>query len=375
MRRGVVRHGRAVRTVRAVRAVRLVGLAAALGLLAGCGLGSGFTGDLGQGVGLGEVSAADDEWTLTATFDDALNLPLGAPVKVEGATVGRVLQVAPEDYRARVVMALDDDAPLRAGTTARLRYTTALGELYVDVTPAADGAVLDDGARLPAAATTVAPTVEDALSAASLLVNGGSLQQVGTIVDELNDALDGRTGTARGVLRETSTFLAQALRSTRALDRALAALDDTSRTLRARQRTINAALRDIRPAARVLARNTDRLADLLDSADDMARSTDRLVRRTRTDLRVIVKELGPVLDAVLDEQERLVPGLDTINTWGATLDDRTPTTYLNLYFKLDVAALLDPSTLPGDRRTVGLQPTLGLPGLLVPVGARPGVAP
>ena len=138
------------------------------------------------------------QYRIDAVFEDALNLPAGAPVKVGGVAVGKVVAVQPDDYRARVQMAVDDDVRIPRGSTFRLRYTTALGELYVEVTPAADGPPIEDASTIEGANVYTAPTVEDSLASASLLVNGGSLGQIQTIVTELNHALDGRLGACPG---------------------------------------------------------------------------------------------------------------------------------------------------------------------------------
>lgn len=281
-----------------------------------------------------------DRYRVSAVYDDALNLSVGAPVKVGGVVVGKVLRVEPDDYRARVVMAIDDDTALRQDTSFRLRYTTALGELYVDATPGTTGARLADGDVVEGPGVTTAPTVEDSLASASLLVNGGGLGQVETIVSELNDALGGRVGATRGLLSETDEFLRQALLSTRQIDRVLVSLRDASHTLDGRQRTINRALREIRPAARTLAENTDGLARLLRSADGLAVTADGLVRRTRDDLTVVVEELGPILDELHTADDQVVAGLDLIPRFSDRMAAAVPADFLNLYFILHTGSLL-----------------------------------
>ncbi|WP_447644086.1 MlaD family protein [Nocardioides zeae] len=84
-------------------------------------------------------AVGDDQVTVTASFDDALNLPAGAAVKLDGVRVGKVVGIDAVDYRAQVVMAIDEDAGVPVGSAYRLRSTTALGEVYVEVTPAPAG--------------------------------------------------------------------------------------------------------------------------------------------------------------------------------------------------------------------------------------------
>lgn len=320
----------------------------------------------------------------SVVFDNALNLPQGAPVKADGLTVGNVTGIHAEDYRARVDIALREGRELPVGTRFRLRYTTALGELYVEATPEGEASPIAAGDVVDGRQVPVAPTVEDTLASASLLVNGGGLGQLQTIVSELNTALDGRTGETRGLLSETDRFLVEALRSTREIDRVLRALSGASRTLRRRERTVNRALTDLRPAARVLTENTDDLVRLLDSTDRLAVTADGLVRRTRRDLRTVVVELGPVLEAVLSRKEALVAGLHDVNRLGRTIDAAVPTDYLNLYFRLHLDDLLTEPVPPGEDDPGGPEvpdlpvpdlPDPGLPGTPVLPGlGLPGVA-
>ncbi|WP_447646006.1 MCE family protein [Nocardioides zeae] len=336
---------------------RLVAAVLALGLGAAALTGCSSARERADALQPSAVGAG--QYTIEATFSDALNLPAGAAVKLDGVKVGKVVDIQPADYAARVTMAVDEDVEIPEGSGFRLRYTTALGEVYVEVSAADDGgAPLADGDVVPADATTVATTVEDALASASLLVNGGNLGQIQTIVSELNTALDGRVGATQNFIEQTDVFLAEALASTQEIDRVLDALAAASQTLDAREDTINAALRDLRPAAQTLTENTDDLAALLESADALAITADDLVESTRDDLVLILDELGPVLDTILAAEDDLLPALDDLQTFAATIDSRTPTDYLNLYFKLRVTSVLN-SPLPGLGNLLGGSSPIG----------------
>lgn len=312
----------------------------------------------------------EGDMIFSVVFDDALNLPRGAPVKAQGLTVGNVTSITPEDYRARVEVALREGETLPRRTDFRLRYTTALGELYVEATPSGDGPPIEAGDVVDDQRVTVAPTVEDTLASASMLVNGGGLGQIQTIVEELNTALDGRTGQARGLLTETDRFLAEALESTQQIDRVLTSLAGASRMLRRRQTTVDRALTELRPAAKVLADNTDGLVRLLESTDRLAVTTDRLVRRTRDDLRSIVLQLAPPLEEVLANQEQVIDDLGDLNRFSGRLDGAAPTDYLNLYFLLHVDSI--DLTLPGQDGD-DTEDNEGVPDLPLPELPDPGL--
>ena len=206
--------------------------------------------------------------TIKADFEEALNLAKGATVKINGVDSGRVQEVVADDFHAQAEMLVKEDADLREGATARLRYTTPLGELFVDVTNPPDRAAAEGrgGARPPPTPST-APTVEDALSQASLLVNGGGLAQLQTVTEELNAIVGGREDKVRSLLEGSATFLTEANATTDDIDLALRSLASVAETLKAREDVIDRAVREIRPAARVLRQNTPGLTKLLQEVE------------------------------------------------------------------------------------------------------------
>ncbi|MEZ5113332.1 MAG: MlaD family protein [Nocardioidaceae bacterium] len=113
----------------------------------------------------------------------------GAMIKVNGIEAGRVESVTVQDYKALVKARVQRSSKIRQDASARLRYTTPLGELFVDVTNPEEGEVLKDGGMLDPERSTTAPTVEDTLSQASLLINGGGIGNLAVINKELNLAI------------------------------------------------------------------------------------------------------------------------------------------------------------------------------------------
>ncbi len=88
--------------------------------------------------------------------------------------MGRVEEVATADFQARVTLNMDGKTKLPEDTLFRLRPTTALGELFVEVIRGKSPQLLKDGAAITIDQTRSAPTVEDGLAAASLLINGAA---------------------------------------------------------------------------------------------------------------------------------------------------------------------------------------------------------
>ncbi|WP_344605072.1 MlaD family protein [Sporichthya brevicatena] len=267
-------------------------------------------------------------YEITAVFSDVLNLPDGARVRVNGVDVGRVVGIETRDFLAQVRLRLPTRVVLTDRATAELRITTPLGEGFVDLDPGRGKRTLADGAVLPLTATSTTAGVEDMLSAASLLLTGGGLGQLRTVVTELNAALDTKRGDAGRLFRSLTTVLDAFNDRSADIDRTLTALDGLSGALATRRDTLLAALRDATPAAKLLADSTSRLTELLSRLEELARVSDRVVRRTRADLVATLREIQPVLDALISISDDVEPTLRQLVRFGEFLDDATPGDYL-----------------------------------------------
>lgn len=310
------------------------GLAASV-MLGALGAGVAGCGTTAADLPLPGTSMPGDTYRVSATFDDALNLAQGASVKVDGVVVGRVVSIAVKDLKA--VVAMDITTDTRIGTTAdfRLRTTTALGELFVDVvedpTAVADGPVLKDGSAVEPDRSSAAPTVEDTLSAASLFINGGGLSQIQTIVDETNLAIGGREDTVRDVLHRITSTASAVTDMSSDIDAALAAVADASSVLAARQSTIDRALTEIAPAAQVLDANTASLVDLLTSVDALGSVVVPTIQQTRDDIASIAAQAGPIFAEVASVEPRLDAGVEQILAFVAGMQSGVPGSFLNTH--------------------------------------------
>ncbi|WP_235736162.1 MCE family protein [Nocardioides alcanivorans] len=283
-------------------------------------------------------SGIEDGYELTVLFPDALNLANGATVKIDGAKVGKVKDVSTENFQAKVELVIDGRTQLPEGTVFRLRPTTALGELFVEVLRGEGAEAIEPGAVIPIADTRGAPTVEDGLAAASLLINGGSLSQIKTIVSEVNDSLNGRTDTVRSLLHGANDLLTSLNDGREDLDHLLRALARTSRLLNEREDEINEAIEIAAPAARVLARNTPQVTALLTQIESMSETVDGLVTATRSDLTRTLRELEPVVAAIVGSKAKAKTSLLEIQKLAPALDNAVPTDYLNLMLVLSLSA-------------------------------------
>ena len=351
----------------------MAGVAGLVGavLLSGCGPTLGDLPLPGSGV-------SGDTITLTADFDEALNLSQGAIVKVNGVDAGRVQDVTVHDFQAQAEMLVRTDAQVRQGATARLRYNTPLGELFVDITNPTDGSVLANGATLSHRFTSTAPTVEDSLASASLLINGGGLSQLQTVTEEVNAILDGREGTVRDLLAQSNVFLAQANATTADIGRTLDALNDVAQVLGERHDTIRRALQEIRPASEVLRKNTAELTRLLQSVRQFSGNANAVVTATRSQLLHLIRESAPVLAELNKNAHRFGSSLQELAQLARALDGAVETDYANLgvILPLDGITLGGEGGGDGDGGGGGLPlPTPTLPVPTIPLPSIPGLPP
>lgn len=355
---------------------RLLVTFAAVVTLAGCG-------PTAADLPLPGSSLRGPSYEIKADFNDALNLAVGAPVKVNGVTVGRVRSVEARDFTAKVTLDVRSSTHLHDGAKASLRSTTPLGELFIQLTDGKSSTPIRSGTVLAAGDTSAAPTIEDTMTAASMLINGGGLGQLQTIVREAHAALGDHEKSTREVLARLASTAKSFNASSDDIDAALDALARVSTVLNKRQSTINGALSDIAPAAKVLRSNTDELADLLKSVDDLGTTTTRVVAETRDDLLSTLHELSPVLDQFVELSPEFGPGLQDLVSFAALIDKGVPGDYLNTYLHFQGSLTLGlpaatglgglpsittpPLTLPGtgSGTTSGSSPSdVGLAGLL-----------
>lgn len=300
-------------------------------------------------------------------FEEALNLTTGAAIKVNGVDFGKVQAVETEDFKAVITATMREGADIREEATARLRYTTPLGELYIDVRNPATGTELPDGGTLDPKRADVAPTVEDALSQASLLINGGGLAQLQVVTTELNEALGGREDTIKSVMHRTHEFTQAANGATGDFVTALEALSKLSRTLEANEKTINRAMREFRPAAKVLRQQTPAFTQLLKEVNRFAKTANHIVGASRQDLLTMINQVTPILDEMLANRNVLGRSLRALTSASNTLDRIFPGDYWNITANLELTSIL---SLLGPGSTT---PTL--PGASAPTPTAPGPLP
>ncbi|WP_319456969.1 MULTISPECIES: MCE family protein [unclassified Mycobacterium] len=292
------------------RGVVAVGLSA---LLAGCATGL-------QSMPLPAPSQKGDSISLTAAFSNALNLPSQAKVKLNGANVGEVESIRAQNFTALVTMKISTDVALHVGATAELRSATPLGDIFVAVrpgpNPTPDAPLLRDGDTIPLDSTSAAPTIEEVLTSAALLVNGGAVRRLVQIVNGAGAAVGGRGEKVATLLAHSRTLLTRLNARSAQIDGALRSTSELAADLSARQDTLNEALTALAPATSVLRDDAAQLADVTDAVARITRQVNRFPSLQGTDTRSMVADLNRT--AAMMNDISVDPHI-TLNAWNLAL--------------------------------------------------------
>lgn len=288
------------------RALGAAALAAGTLLSSGCGVSLGS-------LPLPAPGMAGGGYELTAVFDNALNLPARAKVKLGGADVGELESMVARNYTAVTTLRIMDGVEVPVGSTAELRSATPLGDVFVAINqpipPDPDAPLLRDGDTIEN--TAAAATVESVLASAALMVNGGTIRNFTNIVNGAGEAT-GDQGQALGSLINKSNELLAKLNARSAdIDAALTSTAELADRLDEKNQALTEVLDATGPATDVLADNTEQLTNVV---LEVGAVTDQLtkfpsINGTDESGRSVIKDANTVAaawnDVALDPDTRL----------------------------------------------------------------------
>lgn len=314
-------------------------LAGAL-VLSGCQFRGAASFPLPGGVGGG--------YDVKVEFTDVLDLVPQSAVKVNDVTVGSVkkIELSPGGYTAVVTCSLRKDVVLPENATAALRQTSLLGEKFVSLdSPPNPTGRLRDGMYIPLSRTERNADVEEVLGALSLVLNGGSLEQLQVINSELTKALAGREPQVRGFLVQLTGFMGGLDAQKTHIIAALDGLDRLSSKLAANRTTLDVALRDLPKGAAVLADERAQLTKLLKGLNNLGTVATRVIQATQQSTIADLRALQPVLGSLAAAGQDLPAALELLTTFPFPKTVASPTgrggmrgDYANLYVTVDSSA-------------------------------------
>ena len=345
--------------------------------LTGCKFQGAASFPLPGGVGGGGYQVAIE-------FPDVLDLVPQSSVKVNDVTVGSVtkIELIGSGYIARVTVSLKKDVVLPENTHAALRQTSLLGEKFVSLdrpTPAVGR--LRDGMTIPLSRTTRNADIEEVLGALSLVLNGGSLEQLQVINSELTKTLKGRETQVRGFLTQLTGFIGGLDDQKTQIVAALDGLDRLSGKLVAQRTTLSTALRDIPHGAGVLADERSQLTAVLAGLNKLGTVATRVINASQQNTVADLRALQPILSQLSRAGQDLPNALELLTTYPfpKTIDRGIRGDYANLYITVDgnindaLKNLTGGLTLPPLPKLPVPVPSLPPLPLPLPIPSLPGV--
>lgn len=291
----------------------LAALAASVVTLSGCGFQGVYDLPLPGGADLG-----DDPYRVVAHFQNVMDLVPQSAVKVDDVTVGQVEKIELEGWHAKVTCLVRGDVRLPDNATARVEQTSLLGEKFVAfVRPQQDESQgrLADGDVIPLSSTNRLAEVEEVLSALSMLLNGGGLQQIQTISRELNAAMSGREDKIRSVLHQLDEFIGQLDAQKSEIVRAIENLDRLTQTLKQQKKTLADAVDRITPALEILAEQRADLTRMLVALNDLGEVGARVINESKDDMVANLRALEPTLTKLAEAGDDLPEALEVLLTF------------------------------------------------------------
>ncbi|PYE16288.1 virulence factor Mce-like protein [Williamsia limnetica] len=288
-----------------------------------------------ESVPLPKRNVGSDSYTVYATFENALNLPKQAKVKLAGADVGSVEGMTVRDYSAIVTLRISENVTLPVGTRAELRSATPLGDIFVAMQPpldaAPDGPVLVGGDGIELDQTSAAATIEEVLTTSSLLVNGGVIRNITKVINGLGEAVGDKGGELAGLIEQSTSLVSKLSARTGEIRSTLNETNRLVSTLTAGQGTIKDAIAAAGPAMSVLSANTDQILGIVNQLASVSSQLAKFPSIAGTaaggliaDINTIAAELNAAAlnpNADLDAVNRLLaPVIKITNSSGSHVD-------------------------------------------------------
>ncbi|MFE3543765.1 MCE family protein [Nocardia sp. NPDC059177] len=287
-------------------------------------------------------------YTIHAEFENALNLPDQAKVKIGGAEIGVVAGIRVREFQAVVDLEIRADIVLPPGSTAELRQATPLGDVFVAVSrPAGGTGRLADGDTLPRERTSAGATVEEVLLSLSMLFHGGGVSGLGTLGAELAAIVDGRGGDLAHLITEMSGVVRELNANSARVDAVLAEFGSLTATLDGRRGELALVADSLPGALGAVAANNRAITDLLARISTTTTALGDYSASTGDQLAALLADLHELMGALAATGDDFGYTLDQLRTIRPFLDVSGQGKSLGAYMtltSLELGVLTDPAS-------------------------------
>lgn len=326
-----------------------------------------------QAVPLG-MDTGEGSTDVEMRFERADRLAPGAEVRYGERLVGRVRTVDTDGTDAVVGVRLEGESGVPDGVFGEIRLPTALGSPSVALTPprgAATGRLLEDTRLVPRERTGVGPDLESSLASLGLLLNGSGIEQLGSVMEEITVALDGRAEPLRTIRERGDRALALYETHRGDIDRTIVALDRVNASLAARRDLIDRGMQVSADLVSEAARSRESLTALMQTATALTVQVDQFTEGTDGRLTPSLRTLTVLLEDMEGFGHEVAPTLDALQRFVDKFDESIRGDHMMFDGALDLPGTLDALGTGGEVRA-GRPLPLGATG---PPDAQPPVAP
>jgi phospholipid/cholesterol/gamma-HCH transport system substrate-binding protein len=285
--------------------------------LSGCGVLHRFRGANSyplpgaQGGGAGAYS-------VQVQMPDVQTLKVNSRVRVNDVNVGGVTKIERQGWHALVTVSLDRGVDLPANATATLGQTSLLGSVHIELAPPKDVPAqgkLKQGSLIPLSSAGAYPATEQTLTALSLVLNGGGIDQVQQITTALGTAFTGREQDLRSLINQLDRFVGYLNDQKNDIIAAADSLNNVAGQLADQKPVFDKALTTLPQALTVLKDERENLADALGQLSQFGALLTDSVDKIKKNLTKELTDLGPVLQSLADAGPALTRSLDFFTTF------------------------------------------------------------
>jgi phospholipid/cholesterol/gamma-HCH transport system substrate-binding protein len=252
------------------------------------------------------LDVVERPYTITAAFDSAPGLRENVEVTYLGVRVGTIQELSLEQREVVVSLGIDKDTDLPVGITAAIRRKSAVGEPYVALEPPegyeGGGATIDHdaGYPIPIESTSVPLAYGDLFVALDDLVDAVPGEALGSVLDELATALDGRGPELRRLLESTDDLTTTLAERTEMFDQLATELTSLTHTIAQERDAVGRSFDNLAALTGTLADSRADLDRLLTEAPVLGRQVDALLQATIDDLGCTFGSIGELFARIGD---------------------------------------------------------------------------
>ncbi|HXY65964.1 MAG TPA: virulence factor Mce family protein [Mycobacterium sp.] len=295
-------------------------------------------------------------FVIQAQLPDVTNIQENSRVRVADVTVGHVTKIQLQGWHALLTMRIAGDVDLPANATVKIGQTTIFGSLHIELAPPAHSppqGKLHNGSFIPLSNAAAYPTVEQALAALSLVLNGGGVGQAGDIVEALSTAFRGREQDLRSLIGQLDKFTANLNDQSGDVIAASDSLNHLVGKFAEQQPVLDRALKTIPNALAVLNSERGNLVEAADQLGKFSALTADTVNQSKENLVKELKAVGPVLESLANAGPAMTRALSQLSTYpfpNETIEKWQRGDYANLTGIIDLTlSRIDQSLFTGTR--------------------------